>query len=192
MSGTPGMKTHRRCLVVLLLLAMGCPVARAEQFTVFPDRKELRSPDGHFVIRSVDRSSRPGELTGIFHTLVIEEPATGSVRKLYDYVGRAAVAWSGSDFIIVTDYVNKKTSRVLVFPMNANREVLVVDKVQMSSLIPETQSIHLQQNDHVFVEVSSVEATTLNLRVWGYGRRDATGFRLLCRYDLAGGSVACK
>jgi hypothetical protein len=186
------MKTHGRCLVVLLLLAMGCPVATAEQFTVFPDRKELRSPDGRFVIRSVDQSSRPGELTGIFHTLVIEEPATGSVRKLYDYVGRVAVAWSRSDFIIVTDYVNKKTSRVLVFPMNANREVLVVDKVQMSSLIPETQSIHLQQNDHVFVEVSSVEGTALTLRVWGYGRRDATGFRLQCRYDLAGGTVACK
>jgi hypothetical protein len=103
-----------------------------------------------------------------------------------------AVAWSGSDFIIVTDYVNKKTSRVLVFPMNANREVLVVDKVQMSSLIPEAQSIHLQQNDHVFVEVSSVEGSALNLRVWGYGWRDSTGFRLLCRYDLAGGTVACK
>jgi hypothetical protein len=102
------------------------------------------------------------------------------------------VAWSGNDFIIVTDYVNKKTSRAMVFPVDPARDVLVLDKVQVSSLLPDAQSVHLQQNDHVFVEGSSVEGTVLNLRVWGYGRRDTAGFRYNCRYDLPGGTAVCQ
>jgi len=76
--------------------------------------------------------------------------------------------------------------------VNPERDILVLDKVQMSSLIPDEQSVHLRQNDHVFVEVSSVEGTALNLRVWGYGRRDAAGFRYVCRYDLPGGTAVCQ
>ena len=176
----------------LVLFAIACSAASAEQFTLFPDRKELHSPDGRFVIRSIEHAAGAAQLSGVFRTLVIEEIASGNVRKLYNYVGRVAVAWSGNDFIIVNDYVSKKTSRALVFPIDPDREVLALDKVQVASLIPDTQSVHLQQNDHVFVEVSSVEGTALLLRVWGYGRRDVTGFRFVCRYDVAGGTAVCQ
>lgn len=185
------LRYYKYCLLVVLF-AMTCPLASAEQFTVFPGQKEARSPDGRFVIRSIPHSAGTAEFSGVFHTLVIEEVATGNVRKLYDYVGRVAVAWSGSNFIIMTDYVNKKTSRALVFPIDPDRDVLVLDKVRVASLMPDTQAVHLQQNDHVFVEVSSVEDTALLLRVWGYGRRDSAGFRFVCRYDLAGGTAVCR
>jgi len=186
------MRTPLCHLIPILLLALVFPRASAEQFTLFPDRKEMHSPDGRFVVRSIEHSVTANEFSGVFRTLVLEEAATGKVRKLYDYVGRVAVAWSGTDFIIVTDYVNKKTSRAMVFPVNPERDILVLDKVKMSSLIPDEQSVHLRQNDHVFVEVSSVEGTALNLRVWGYGRRDAAGFRYVCRYDLPGGTAVCQ
>jgi hypothetical protein len=186
------MRTPLCYLIGIFLFALLLPRASAEQFTVFPDRKEMHSPDGRFVVRSVEHSAAANEFSGVFRTLVLEEVTTGKVRKLYDYVGRVAVAWSGNDFIIVNDYVNKKTSRALVFPVDPARDVLVLDKVQMSSLIPDEQSVHLQQNDHVFVEVSSVEGTALKLRVWGYGRRDASGFRYVCRYDLPGGTAVCQ
>jgi hypothetical protein len=186
------MRTPLSRLITILLLAPVFPRASAEQFTLFPDRKEMHSPDGRFVVRSVEHAAALNEFSGVFRTLLLEEAATGKVRKLYDYVGRVAVAWSGNDFIIVTDYVNKKTSRAMVFPVDPARDVLVLDKVQVSSLLPDAQSVHLQQNDHVFVEVSSVEGTVLNLRVWGYGRRDTAGFRYNCRYDLPGGTAVCQ
>jgi hypothetical protein len=43
-----------RPIYLAILVVFACSVALAEQFAVFPDRKELRSPDGKFVIRSVD------------------------------------------------------------------------------------------------------------------------------------------
>ena len=178
--------------IAMLLVTLAAFSVSAEQFTIFPDRKELRSPDGQYVVRSVDHVARPGAFTGVFRTLVVEEMSSGRVRKLYDYVGRVAVAWSGNDFIIVTDYVNKKTSRAIVFPVALDRDGLVLDKTQLIPLLPEEQYVHLEQNDHVFVEASSVEGRALNLRIWGYGRRDTSGFRYICRYDLILGTAVCK
>jgi hypothetical protein len=178
--------------IALLLVTLAASSLGGEQFTIFPDRKELRSPDGQYVVRSVDHVARPGEFAGVFRTLIVEEVSTGRVRKLYDYVGRVAVAWSGNDFIIVTDYVNKKTSRAIVFPVAPDRDGLVVDKAQLTPLLPEEQQVHLEQNDHVFVEASSVEGRALKLRVWGYGCHDAAGFRYSCKYDLILGTAVCE
>ena len=185
------MNVYFRSIALLLLALVGTSLS-AEQFTIFPDQKELRSPDGLYVVRSVDHAARPGDFSGVFCTLVVEEVSTGRVRKLYDYVGRVAVAWSGSDYIIVTDYVNKKTSRAIVFPVASDRDGIVVDKTQLISLLPESQHVHLEQNDHVFVEASGVEGRALKLRVWGYGRCDAAGFHYSCRYDLILGTAVCE
>jgi len=89
------------------------------------------------------------------------------------------VSCSGSDYIIVADYVNKRTSRAIVFPLAPDRDGLIVDKTQLISLLAEVQYVHLEQNDQVFVEASSVEGRVPKLRVWGYGRRDTSGFRFL-------------
>jgi hypothetical protein len=185
------MNVYFRSIAFLLVTSAAFPL-RAEQFTIFPDRAELRSPNGVYVVRSVDHAAKPGEFSGIFRTLIVEEVSTGRIRRLYDYVGRVAVAWSGSEYIIVTDYVNKKTSRAIVFPVAADRDGLVVDKTRLISILPEAQKVHLEQNDHVFVEASSVEGRALNLRVWGYGRRDTSGFRFTCRYDLILGTAGCE
>src|SRR5215469_3645832 len=144
--GAFAMRTPLCHLIPILLLALVFPRASAEQFTLFPDRKEMHSPDGRFVVRSVEHSVTANEFSGVFRTLVLEEAATGKVRKLYDYVGRVAVAWSGSDFIIVTDYVNKKTSRAIVFPVAPDRDGLVIDKTQLIPLLPEQQHLQLEQN----------------------------------------------
>jgi hypothetical protein len=41
-----------RCLWVTLLPLVAASSLLAEDFSLFPDRKELRSPNGRFVIRS--------------------------------------------------------------------------------------------------------------------------------------------
>ena len=91
-----------------LVVVLTCSAVFAEQFAVFPDRKELRSPDGKFVIRSVDYAPRPHEFSGPFRSLILQNTTDGSARELYHYVGRVGVAWSGNNFLIVTDYVKRR------------------------------------------------------------------------------------
>jgi hypothetical protein len=181
-----------RCLWVTLLLLVAASSPLAEDFSLFPDRKELRSPDGRFVIRSVELSHQTSEFTGAFRALVLEEIETGISRKLYSYVGRVAVAWSGNDYILVTDYVSKRTARALMFAADGRMEPLVLDKTQLERMLPATMSRHLQRNDHVYVEAVRVEAASLRLRVWGYGASDPQGFRWECRYDFASVTASCQ
>lgn len=93
-----------------MVVVLTCSAVFAEQFAVLPDRKELRSPDGKFVIRSVDYAPRPHEFSGLFRSLILQNTTDGSARELYHYVDRVGVAWSGNNFLIVTDYVSKKDS----------------------------------------------------------------------------------
>jgi hypothetical protein len=116
----------------------------------------------------------------------------GSTRELYHYVSRVGVAWSGNNFIIVTDYVNKKTARALVFRIDRPDEYLVLDKTNLAARIPDERRIQLERNDHAFLEVSRMEGSMLTLRVWGYGAHDPQGFRFQCAYELDQGTTTCR
>jgi hypothetical protein len=103
-------------LMLFPVLLLGVAVhAYAEPFTLFPNAVRLASPDGRFEVRDVDLREPGSEFSGIFHSLVLVETANGRSRKLCDYVGVAAVAWSEKDALMVTQYLNKKTSRALIF-----------------------------------------------------------------------------
>jgi hypothetical protein len=69
-----------RIVNVLLACVIICTPMNAEDFAVFPDRKELRSPDGRYVIRSVEHTGQAQEITGVFRTLVLQEVSTGRSR----------------------------------------------------------------------------------------------------------------
>jgi len=132
------------CLCAFVVAILLVAPAGAQRFSTFPDRSELRSPDGRFLIRSVDHAASPSDFSGLFRSLVVEEPRSGRSWALYNYVGRVAVAWSGNRFIIVTDYVSKRTSRALVFAIDSRVEPFSVeqvtrDKVQFSRLLPTEQ-----------------------------------------------------
>jgi hypothetical protein len=175
-----------------MVVVLTCSAVFAEQFAVFPDRKELRSPDGKFVIRSVDYAPRPHEFSGLFRSLILQNTTDGSARELYHYVARVGVAWSGNNFIIVTDYVNKKTARALVFRLDRPDEYLVLDKPGLAARLSDEPRVQLERNDHVFLEVSRLEGTLLTLRVWGYGVHDPQGFRFQCAYELDQGTTTCR
>lgn len=181
-----------RPMRVAMLMVFGCGLALAEQFAVFPDRKELRSPDGNFVIRSIDHVPQAHEFSGLFRELILENIADGSTRELFDYVSRVGVAWSGNNFIIVTDYVSKKTARALVFRIDRPDEYVVLDKPSLAARIPDEHRIQLDRNDHAFLEVSRIEGSVLTLRVWGYGAHDPQGFRFQCAYELDQGTTTCR
>jgi hypothetical protein len=176
-------------LGLILILAVA---SQAAPFVVFPKAGQLFSPDGRYVVRNTERDAPLTEYVGTFHALYLEVKSSGRTRKLCDYVGVAAVAWSQNNFIIVTQYLNKTTSRAVVFAADDSRDPLVLDKSGLTHLVPVEQRPQLRENDHVFVEASRLEGEKLTLTVWGYGKHDPNGFRRQCEYGLVDGAISCR
>jgi len=185
------MRVHRALLCVAAVVAFKI-VAHAAPFVVFPKAGQLSSEDGRFVVRNRDRVASPSDYVGTFHSLFLEDTASGHTRKLCDYVGVAAVGWAKNDFLIVTEYVSKSTSRALIFAADNSRDPVVIDQPLLTRLVPVDLRPQLRENDHVFVEASRIDGETLTLRVWGYGKHDAKGFRWHCQYSLLEGAISCE
>ena len=185
----------RRLRIILVLqialVSLVSPEVFASQFVVFPKASELVSPDGRFAVRSVDSQGFASDIAGTFRALWLFERVTGRSRKLCDYLGVASVAWSSNDWLVVTQYVGKRTSRALVFSATAAADPLMLDKITLTRLVPAELRPSLRENAHVFVEASRVERDTLYLAVWGYGQHDANGFRWRCEYSLRDGTASC-
>lgn len=177
--------------VLLLLLTVSVP-CNAGPFVVFPTANELASPDGRYVVRSAGREAPASDFIGIFHSLWLVEIATGRSRKLCDYLGVAAVAWSNDNFVLVTEYGGKKTSRALVFSATDAEYSVALGKANLIRVVPQELRAALDGNDHVFVEASRVENEILYLRVWGYGQHDVNGFRWQCEYAMRDGGFSCR
>ncbi len=104
----------------------------------------------------------------------------------------AAAAWSGNDYVLVTQYVSKKSSRALVFPVKFEEDPIVLDVSTLARVAPAELREALEKNDHAFVEASRFENKVLYVRVWGYGQHDANGFRWRCEYGLREGGISCR
>jgi hypothetical protein len=185
------MRSCRSLLCVAAVIAFGA-LTHAAPFVVFPKAGQLPSQDGRFVVRNADREAPLSEYVGTFHSLYLGDTVSGASRKLCDYVGVAAVAWTKNDFIIVTQYVSKYASRALIFNAADARDPVVIDKQLLTNLVPVSLRPQLRENNHVFVEASQVDGETLKLHVWGYGKHDAHGFRWLCEYNLIEGGISCE
>jgi hypothetical protein len=179
-------------LAASLTLAALIASAYAAPFVLFPKAGQLVSPDGRFVVRNQEHGGSDKDFVGISHSLWIVEAATGRSRKLCDYLGVAAVAWSNYDSLVVTEYVAKKTSRAWVFSATDQRDPILLDKSTLVRLVPHELRATLEENDHVFVEASRTENETVHLRVWGYGSHDAQGFRWTCAYTMREGTLSCR
>jgi hypothetical protein len=180
----------RLALLLIFGIVLALTPAFAAPFVLFPRVTELTSPDGRYIVRNVDREGAATDFVGTFHSLWLTESDTGRSRKLCDYLGAAAVAWSRNDFLIVTQY-SKKTSQALVFSATGSADAVMLDKPTLTYLVPVELRPALRGNDHVFVEASRVEDDTLYLTVWGYGPHDANGFRWHCQYALREGAISC-
>ena len=173
--------------VMFVALAMQ---ALASPFVVFPKAGRLISPDQRYEVRDADRAEPTTEFVGAFHSLWLIEVATGRSRKLCDYLGVSAAGWSGNDFLVVTQYVGKKTSRALVFAISGREEPVILDQSTLVQLLAPEFREHLRGNDHVFIEASRLESEIFYFGAWGYGRSDPNGFRWTCQYSLRDGKVA--
>ena len=177
--------------VASLAVAILCSQHVAAQFVLFPKAGELASPDRRFTIRNAERETPESQFSGSFHSLWLTAPATGRSQKLVDYFGVAAVAWSGNEFILVTEYLNKKTSRAMLFSTAHPDNAIVIDKPTLIQSVPPDLRPSLRDNDHVFIEASRVENSVLQLSVWGYGSHDSNGFRWHCEYSIPERSLQC-
>jgi hypothetical protein len=185
------MRSCRISLGVAGAVLLLCVTASAAPFVVFPKAGQLVSPDGRLVVGSVEHEGAASDFVGTFHSLWLTELATGHSRKLCDYLGVAAVAWSSKGSLVVTEYVGKRTSRAWVFLAADLDDPVMLDKPTLTRLVPVELRSTLRGNNHVFVEASQVEEDTLHLRVWGYGQHDASGFRWRCEYALVEGAISC-
>ena len=183
----------RPMMIRLGILLLGlCVSAQTGQFAVFPKAAQLASPNGRLLIRNTDREASQADIDGTFHSLWLVEAATGRSRKLCNYVGVAAVAWSENDSVLVTEYVGKWTSRALVFSANTGTDPVMLDASALTQLVPVDLRPALRGNDHVFIEAVRVQRNDLFLRVWGYGAHDSPGFQWTCKYSLTDATIACQ
>jgi hypothetical protein len=182
-----------RHLVVapLVLWVLAIP-AMAAPFSMFPKAGRVVSPDGRYEIRDADQAGAVGQFAGTFRALWVVESATGHSRKLCDYFGLAAVAWTEKNSIIVTQYVGKKTSRALIFTSAMGGESYILDSPGLIPMVPVELRPLLRENEHLFVEASSLAGDIFRFRVWGYGKHDPNGFRWNCTYALSDGEVLCE
>ncbi|HEV2401923.1 MAG TPA: hypothetical protein VGS27_33640 [Candidatus Sulfotelmatobacter sp.] len=180
-----------RIAAVCLAISTFCVQGKAESFVLFPKAERLVSPDGRFEVRDAGRPGAATDFVGSFHSLWLTDLKNGNARKLCDYMGIAAVAWSGNDFLVITQYVGKKTSRALVFATSGAQDPFMLDKSTMIQLLPVEMREALRGNDHVFVEASRLENDRFYFRVWGYGQHDPNGFGWKCQYELRAGKVNC-
>jgi len=186
------MRCGSAVLAVAGLLATLVPQSVASgPFVLFPKAEHLRSPDGRFVVSTAQRQASASEFAGTFDSLWLTEVASGRMRKLCDYFGVAAVAWSGNDFLLVTQYVGKRASRVLVISIARPDDSVMLDSATLGRLVPLPLQTTLRQNNHVFVEAGSLDSGTLHLTVWGYGPNNPKGFRWRCEYTLSEGALSC-
>ncbi len=185
------MNTHRVWLTVVFCTGLAVSLAQAERFVTFPEEKDLVSPDGRYVLRSVDPGGDPANFSSSFHALVLEDTVTGKSRRLCDYLHKIAVAWSG-DRIIATDYVGRRAARALVLAADPKADTYIIDSAAIADRVPFALAVHLRQNSHVFVEAVRMDGDTLQLRVWGHGAHDPSGFRLTCTMNLEQASASCE
>jgi hypothetical protein len=166
-------------------------LARALPYVLFPKAGQLPSQDGRFVVRNVDPVAAASAYVGTFHSLFLEDTAGGRNRKLCDYVGVAALAWTKNNLLIMTEYMNKHTSRVRIFSADDARNPIVIDEPLLTQVAPVDLRPEIRENDHVFVEASQVDGEMLTIGVWGYGKHDPNGFRWRCQYSLSAGEISC-
>ncbi|HMK22218.1 MAG TPA: hypothetical protein VK466_07770 [Terriglobales bacterium] len=185
------MRSPSTVLAVLVLVVELTGSSLASPFVLFPKAGELHSPDGRYVVRNAERTAPTTEFVGISHSLWLIDVATQRSRKLCDYLGVVAVAWSGNDYVVMTEYVAKKTSRARVFPVAEFGEAVVLDKTTLFHALPAESRDRLEESDHVFVEASHLEGGILFLHVWGNGPHDREGFRWACAYALREGTLHC-
>lgn len=177
-------------VLCLIWLVLQLP-SEAAPFAMFPKAGRLVSPDGRYEIRDVERVGAAGEFVGTSRSLWVTDTVTGQSRKLCDYLGLAAVAWSMNDSILITQYVGKKASRALIFPQAGQADAFMLDSGTLIQLLEVEWRPSLRENDHLFVEAGTFESDNFHFRVWGYGKHDPNGFRWNCKYRLSDGPVSC-
>ena len=185
------MSTFRIPLLIGLLVSLAIQGYGAP-FAMFPKSGRLISPDRRLEVRDVDQREPGSEFAGVFHSLWLVEIESGRSRKLCDYVGVAAVAWSKNDDLVVTQYLSKKTSRAMVFTAASGDEPVLIATSTLLQIVPVEMRPSLRENDHLFVEASRLEEETFYFQVWGYGQHDRNGFHWNCEYKLNAGSLRCE
>jgi hypothetical protein len=188
------MKTTKiiSCVVAVLIVAMAVFGAEGK-FATFPDDQAgLRSPDGKFIVRSVEEAGDPSNFVGVHRSLILEDHIGGGSWKLCDYLGHVAVTWATDNLIIVNEYYTSNGARMRLFAADGKIAPLMIDRARLARIVSDDLGRHLTGNDHVYVEGYKLNGNILGIRVWGFGAVDKNGFRFKCDYNLEQNTASCS
>jgi hypothetical protein len=179
----------RRASAFLVVLLAAQPVW-AQQFAVFPDRKELRSPGGRFVIRSVEHCRKA--LRAQRRVPIVDPGGYDNG----DLARPLSLPWPcgrrpGANFIIVTDYASKRTSRALIFRIDQPNEYTIIDKPHLTAQLPAQFRPHFDGNDHVYLEGVEDRRRYSDTPGVGVPNSRQAGFRSPCGYHLNERRASC-
>ena len=175
------------CPLIAILVCILSPLtmsAAARQASTkivsFPQQSQATSPDARYIVIG-EHNSEP------FHTAILEDRVLKTRRKLFNYDRHIDLLWSpDSRSFAVTDYEESDYSRCsIVFTDQTVPTIQVWDRVVKT--VSERERKSLFENDHVYIAaVQWISVGALKLKVWGYGKVNASGFTRFYRYDKDG------
>ncbi len=179
------MKRARAVLLAAILFPIVTGAARRPSPRVaFPsNRPRVVSPDGRFALINDDSDSEP------HHKLFLEDRRTKSRRKILEYGRHVDVLWNPkSTSFVVNDYVGSNFSECLLFSTIADEPPVDVGDEVQHRITSSKQLTSIRQNDHVyFAGQRWLSSRTLQVKVWGHGDIDPSGFTRFYNYYVPSG-----
>ena len=147
----------------------------------FPQHSRAVAPDGRFVIAGVDSDADP------YHTVFLEDRQLGTRRKLFSYERHIDLLWNpDSKSFSLTDYGGSDYSRCNIVSVDQTVPTIQVWDELLKALT-ERERKSLLENHHVYIAaVQWIGASTLKVKVWGYGDVNPSGFTRFYGYDTKG------
>lgn len=137
---------NRSCLVFIFATLFG--LQGIAQIVSFPgSRAEVKSPDGHFLVRNVDSLTRQPA-----HVLLLIDTKTGQKTQVYGYGRHVDILWSpGSSAFAVNDYEGSSESHPLLFTSPWTGEPVDLRKQLLSYFRTRSKTDIMLENHHVYL-----------------------------------------
>jgi len=152
----------------------------------FPYVSDSWSPDGRFLLKSVDTPNDPDAP----HRIYLTDMQTGVRTILYSYARQAQILWSpGSDAVAINDYDANDDAQCVVFPLLPGRARVDLREQFLKSHRPDREKKpvadrHLYDRNYAHV-LRWLDARTLLVAF--EGRNSRTNRRFLLEYTYAAG-----
>ncbi|MGD0887637.1 MAG: hypothetical protein ABR889_00165 [Acidobacteriaceae bacterium] len=178
------MTAQNKHLIFVLVCSVALVQLSAQKITFPGTRSEIKSPDGHYMIKNTDDETR--ELS---HSLSVIDTKNNEVTKIYQYGRSVDILWSpNSDAFIVNDHEGSNMSHPVLFTKPWTVHPLDLFEKLLPSLSNQESTKHIQNNIHVYFDAERwLGHGAILCRLYGYGDGDPNGFTKYYIYKMGEG-----